>query len=189
MRVLLDGLVKLTAMSPGARETMLEIRARGDLLGEREVLYGTGIPVGNGTARPAQAIRCPAPRAARRHGHRAAADPRTCHSRRQVRPVHGIRTRRYDGHGPRSGARLSETQLRLGGIASENANRRLARALLLLSMSTALPGVERTWLQLSQAELASWIGVSRETVERSCATGAGAASSRAATAGSSSSGR
>jgi CRP/FNR family transcriptional regulator, cyclic AMP receptor protein len=41
-----------------------------------------------------------------------------------------------------------------------------ARALLQLSMRTALPGVERTWLQLSQGELASWIGVSRETVER-----------------------
>jgi DNA-binding transcriptional regulator LsrR (DeoR family) len=34
-------------------------------------------------------------------------------------------------------------------------------------MSTALSaGVGRTSLQLSQAELASWIGVSRETVER-----------------------
>lgn len=63
-------------------------------------------------------------------------------------------------------ARLSEAELRLGGIASEGANRRRARVLLSLSMSTALAGVERTSLRLSQAELASWIGASRETVER-----------------------
>src|SRR5580692_7766979 len=41
VRILLEGSVKLTATSPGPRETLLEIRTRGDLLGEREALYGT----------------------------------------------------------------------------------------------------------------------------------------------------
>jgi DNA-binding XRE family transcriptional regulator len=33
-------------------------------------------------------------------------------------------------------------------------------------MSTPVAGVKRTSIRLSQAELASWVGVSRETVER-----------------------
>src|SRR5580704_816232 len=41
VRILLEGSVKLTAISPGSRETLLEIRTRGDLLGEREALYST----------------------------------------------------------------------------------------------------------------------------------------------------
>ena len=169
VRVLLEGLVKLTAMSPGARETMLEIRARGDLLGEREVLYGADarIPAGNGhgPARPRPSL----PGTPPRPGATATA---LLPTRALVIP--GDKFAQFMASEPDAmtamardlEARLSEAQLRLGGITSESANRRLARALLLLSMSTALPGVERTWLQLSQAELASWIGVSRETVER-----------------------
>jgi len=40
---------------------------------------------------------------------------------------------------------LSETQLRLGGISSENANRRLAWALLHLSINTAVEITREPW--------------------------------------------
>ena len=64
--------------------------------------------------------------------------------------------------------RLSRAEARLRMDSSEAANCRLARALLSLSTSTALQSVGRVSLRLSQAEreLASWIGVSTETVER-----------------------
>ncbi len=166
VRVLMEGSVKLTAPSQGSRVTLLEIRTPGDLLGEREVLnslYGTGSE--NGVPQP----RPPAPGS---QGQPTATATALQPIRALVVP--GIQFARFMATEPDVLAaiardlesRLSETQLRLGGIASENANRRLARALLQLSMRTALPGVERTWLQLSQGELASWIGASRETVER-----------------------
>jgi CRP/FNR family transcriptional regulator, cyclic AMP receptor protein len=169
VRVLMEGSVKLTASSPGSRETLLEIRTPGDLLGEREVLYGTDSTVvadsGSGVPQP----RSPVPGSQGRPSATATALQPT-----RALVVPAAQFARFMATEPDAMAaiardlesRLSETQLRLGGIASENANRRLARALLQLSMRTALPGVEQTWLQLSQGELASWIGVSRETVER-----------------------
>jgi CRP/FNR family transcriptional regulator, cyclic AMP receptor protein len=166
--VLMEGSVKLTVSAPGSRETLLEIRTPGDLLGEREVLYGTGSVVPTWTGGVPQP-RSPVPGSQGRPSATATALQPT-----RALVVPGIQFARFMATEPHAMAtiardlesRLSETQLRLGGIASENANRRLARALLQLSMRTALPGVERTWLQLSQGELASWIGVSRETVER-----------------------
>jgi CRP/FNR family cyclic AMP-dependent transcriptional regulator len=169
VRIILEGSVKLTATSPGSRETLLEIRTRGDLLGEREALYGTDhaslAASGQGPAQP----RPSPPGSAGRPGATATALWLT-----RALLIPGGKFAAFMASQPDAmtamardlETRLSEAQLRLGGISSENANRRLARALLLLSTSTALPGVERTWLQLSQGELASWIGVSRETVER-----------------------
>ena len=150
VRVLMDGWVKLTARA-GRRETLLEIRARGDLLGEREVIKALG--------------------SAYRPAHNATA---TTLRRTQVLVVSGTDFARFIASEPSAWAamardleaRLSEAESRLGGITSESANRRLARAILALSMSTPVGGVIRTSIRLSQAELASWIGVSRETVER-----------------------
>jgi CRP/FNR family transcriptional regulator, cyclic AMP receptor protein len=168
VRVLLDGSVKMTTLSPSGRETLLEIRMRGDLLGEREVLNGSGGLRHN----PAQAISILRDSSPRNQVARGATAITLWHTQALV--VGGDRFTQFMASEPGAmaaivrdlEARLSEAELRLGGITSESANRRLARALLSLSMGTALPGVERTWLQLSQGELASWIGVSRETVER-----------------------
>lgn len=173
VRVILEGAVKLTALSRSARETLLEIRSRGDLLGEREVLHSLGTSVSNVNSHPAaQAASFPSGSSIGRREPRSATA--TALWRTQALVVSGDTFAKFMAS--ESGAmaamvtdleaRLSEAEFRLGGITSESANRRLARALLSLSMSTALPGVERTWLQLSQAELASWIGSSRETVER-----------------------
>jgi|ERR1019366_3937216 CRP-like cAMP-binding protein len=150
VRVLLAGSVKMTVHS-GGRETLLEIRSAGDLLGEREVLKGPGF-----TAKAA-------------HGATATALRGT-----RALVISGGDFTRFMESEPSAWAamardleaRLSDAESRLGGITSQAANRRLARALLSLSLSTDLSGVGRTSLQLSQAELASWIGVSRETVER-----------------------
>jgi CRP/FNR family transcriptional regulator, cyclic AMP receptor protein len=168
VRVLLDGSVKMTTLSPSARETLLEIRTRGDLLGEREVLNSFSGLYHN----PVQAVSTSPGDSTRSQAIRAATATALWHTQALV--VSGERFAQFMATEPDAmaaiirdlEARLSEAELRLGGITSESANRRLARALLSLSMGTALPGVERTWLQLSQGELASWVGVSRETVER-----------------------
>jgi CRP/FNR family transcriptional regulator, cyclic AMP receptor protein len=173
VRVLLEGAVKLTALSRGTtRETLLEIRTHGDLLGEREVLHSLGALVFNVNSRATAIMSSATGRTARQKVARSATA--TALWRTQALVVSGERFTQFMASEPGAmaamaadlEARLSEAEFRLGGIASDSANRRLARALLSLSMSTALPGVERTWLQLSQAELASWIGSSRETVER-----------------------
>jgi len=166
VRILLEGSVKLTALSPGSRETLLEIRTRGDLLGEREALYGTGRSPFAVSGHTAQSQTSPPGSAGR--------PTATAMWLTKALLIPGDKFAAFMASQPDAmtamvrdlETRLSEAQLRLGGISSENANRRLARALLLLSMNTALPGVEQTWLQLSQGELAFWIGVSRETVER-----------------------
>lgn len=150
VRVLMEGSVKLTAHA-GGRETLLEIRERGDLLGEREVLKSL-------SAAPQATYKATA----------------TALRRTQVLVVTAADFARFIGSEPSAWAamardleaRLSEAESRLGGITSASANRRLARAVLALSMNTPVAGVKRTSLELSQAELASWIGVSRETVER-----------------------
>ena len=169
VRILLEGSVKLTTKSQSSREILLEIRTRGDLLGEREALYGTGhAPLTVSGHSPAQSRPSPPGNAGRPNATatalwltKALVIPSDKFVVFMTSDPDALTALARDLE-----TRLSEAQLRLGGISSENANRRLARALLLLSMNTALPGVERSWLQLSQGELASWIGVSRETVER-----------------------
>ena len=151
VRVLMEGSVKLTTSHARGRETLLEIRTPGDLLGEREVLKTLSFGV--------------------RAMHSATA---TTLRRTQALVVAGADFARFIGSEPSAWAamardleaRQSEAETRLGGITSESTNRRLARSILALSMSTPIAGVTRTSLRLSQAELASWIGVSRETVER-----------------------
>lgn len=64
--------------------------------------------------------------------------------------------------------RLNESETRLGQQTMEAANRRLAKALAsLIDYPIAIKGgFSPTALPLTQAELASWIGVSVQTVER-----------------------
>jgi CRP/FNR family transcriptional regulator, cyclic AMP receptor protein len=139
---------------------------RGDLLGEREALYGTGHA--DSVHNPPQSM----PSVPAAQDIPALPPPALWLTRALA--ITGDKFAAFIASQPDAmtamardlETRLSEAQLRRGGISSENANRRLAQALLLLSMNIALPGVERTWLQLSQGELASWIGVSLETVER-----------------------
>jgi CRP/FNR family transcriptional regulator, cyclic AMP receptor protein len=187
VRVILDGSVKMTARSSSGGETLLEIRTQGDLLGEREVLRALGVthatehsqapggknlPTGGRSPKPSPGRAAAAD--ALRHPGAARRATATALRPSQVLIIPGEEFARFLTVEPNAWtamaqdleARLSEAELRLRGIASEGANRRLARALLSLSMSTALAGVERTSLRLSQAELASWIGTSRETVER-----------------------
>src|SRR6266496_92923 len=187
VRVILDGSVKITARSSSRGETLLEIRTQGDLLGEREVLQALGvthatehsqspdgksIPAGGRSPKPSPGRGAAAD--ALRHPGAARRATATALRLGQVLIIPGEEFARFLTDEPNAWtamaqdleARLSEAELRLRGIASEGANRRLARALLSLSMSTALAGVERTSLRLSQAALASWIGTSRETVER-----------------------
>jgi CRP/FNR family cyclic AMP-dependent transcriptional regulator len=176
VRVILEGSVKLTAR-PASRETLLEIRASGDLLGEREVLQGLNFPEWPpprraGPGRPVAALRGG-----------LSAGPAATYSATATTLI-TTKTLVIDGHdfarflageidawaavAQDLHARLTKAEQRLSGFASETANRRLARALLQLSMTTGVPGVAKTAtaLRLSQAELASWIGVSTETVER-----------------------
>jgi CRP-like cAMP-binding protein len=177
VRVILEGSVKLTARSAG-RETLLEIRASGDLLGEREVLHGLGLPAGapHGHAGPG-AQSAASSRPGRGAGPAATySATATTLSTTVTLVIAGAAFARFltaeiDAWAAMArdlDARLAKAEQRLSGIASESANRRLARALLQLSMTTGVPGVAKTptELRLSQAELASWIGVSRETVER-----------------------
>jgi CRP/FNR family transcriptional regulator, cyclic AMP receptor protein len=169
VRVLLDGSVKLTASARG-RETLLEIRNPGDLLGEREVLYSPDAPLPSG---PGQGLGPVIPVAG--YGRRA---PRNA-TATALRPVQALVIPGNEFTGfmrSEPGAmaamardlegRLTSAERRISGVSSESANRRLARALLSLSAATDLPGVGQTVLELTQGEMASWIGASRETVER-----------------------
>jgi CRP/FNR family cyclic AMP-dependent transcriptional regulator len=177
VRVIVDGSVKMTARS-GVRETLLEIRTSGDLLGEREVLRSLGLSAWVRSALVSggghEATGAQLPPAGRSMAPKARAATATALRGTRALVIGGPEFGRFLASEPAAWAamvrdleeRLSEAESRLGGIASEGANRRLARALLSLSMSTALTGVGRTSLRLSQAELASWVGVSRETVER-----------------------
>lgn len=149
VRVVMGGTVKLTARARG-RETLLEIRAPGDLLGEREVLKSPS-PTG-------RAI------------HHATA---TTLRETQVVVVSSADFAKFIKSEPSAWpamaqdleTRLREAESRLSEVSAEGANCRLARAILALSISTRVAGVTRTSLQFTQAELASWIGVSRDTVE------------------------
>lgn len=168
VRVVLDGSVKMTARSgaQAGRETLLEIRIPGDLLGERESLQGLrapGVWTDNSRSDGRSSGSGPA--------HSATATT-LAHTRAAVisRPVFT----RFLLAEPTAWAalardldvRLGRAEARLRGNSSEAANRRLARALLSLSTNTVLRSVGQVSLRLSQAELASWIGVSTETVER-----------------------
>ncbi len=158
-----EGLVKLTAVSAGDHETLLWVRGGGDLLGERAALRGGRDAAYDGW--DGWDVRSQA----------TALTPVT------ARVFPAVQLRRFlDSHPDALAAvarelceRLEEAESRIASAGRDNAARRLARLLCDLERygdphlhesgemaGTMLP------VKLSQAELASWIGACRETVER-----------------------
>lgn len=156
--LVLRGLVKITAVNEQGREMFLAIRGEGDLIGEEAAIPGRQ-PQADG--RPGLVT--------------ATALTRTTAAR--VFPVAHLREF-LDGHPAAmlrvaSGLceRLADAEARIADTAWDTADTRLARLLwelehygnidwLLGREGIAIP------VQLTHAELASWIGASRETVDR-----------------------
>jgi CRP/FNR family cyclic AMP-dependent transcriptional regulator len=162
--LILEGLVKLTAISAGERETLLWVRGPGDLLGEHGALHelgddqhrrarGTGDLFMTGTAMTAVKGRGFPSGDLRQflQSHPAA--------------LAAVALRLWE--------RLEEAESRIASTGRDNADRRLARLLCDLESygnpqapgHGVLAGTEIP-VKLSQEEFASWIGASRETVER-----------------------
>jgi CRP/FNR family transcriptional regulator, cyclic AMP receptor protein len=154
--LIVSGLVKTTAVSPGGHETFLAIRGPGELLGEDAAFRGTQGYSADGRQVVAtaltEAIACVFPAGQLQrflHDHPAA--------------IFAV---------ARSlGDRLAEAETRICSAGRDNADRRLARLLCDLERygepagngpggGTTLP------VPLSHSELAAWIGSCRETVDR-----------------------
>ncbi|MET8145661.1 Crp/Fnr family transcriptional regulator [Sphaerisporangium sp. NPDC005288] len=147
--ILLRGHAKLMADSASGQQTLLSIRSPGQLLGEDEALQRGGTTVRRATAQALQRVTAITVEAM------AFQDLLNSHPPAGVALAMELRTR------------LNEAETRIR-VAPEAANRRLARALV--SLIDHNEAMRNDWtkvtLPLSQAELASWIGTSRETVER-----------------------
>lgn len=161
--LIVSGLVKVTAVSQADGDAFMGIRGPGDLLGEESAVT-SGPP--HGSSRDSRTV---------------VATALTVTSA-QVFPA--VRLRRFlEEHPPAMFAvarglceRLADAEERVVSAARDNADRRLARLLCDLErygQSVTLPGrsgKEATGTQipvrLTQAELASWIGACRETVDR-----------------------
>jgi CRP/FNR family transcriptional regulator, cyclic AMP receptor protein len=161
--LLLTGSVKVTAASSGdhTRQILLEIRTGGDLLGEREVLAHQIFSASQRSLNLSSARVTVAATAATVSDVTALTVSIDEFARLAAKSPDVSQAIACDLE-----QRLSAAQVRLGTVSSENANRRLARALLSLSMTTDASDRESGWLYLNQAELASWIGASRAAVER-----------------------
>lgn len=155
--LIVTGLMKVTAISPGGHETFLAIRGQGELIGEDAALRGTrGHPAADGrqivvtaltgaTARmfPAEQLR------------------RFLHDN----PAAALAVARSLGE------RLAEAETRICSAGRDSADRRLARLLCDLERygvpaGNGPAGTTQLPVQLSHAELAAWIGSCRETVDR-----------------------
>ena len=156
--LVLRGLVKITAVNEQGREMFLAVRGEGDLIGEEAAIPGRQPQAGS---RPGLVT--------------ATALTRTTAAR--VFPVAHLREF-LDGH-PAAMLRvanglcerLADAEARIAGTAWDTADTRLARLLWELEHhgnSDWLQGGEGIAIpvQLTHAELASWIGASRETVDR-----------------------
>jgi CRP-like cAMP-binding protein len=155
--LIVRGLVKvMTAGGAGGHETFLAIRGPGELLGEEAALRGSASPV-------------------RSRDSRLTVATALTYGTAQVFPV--VQLRRFLHAHPSAvltvarnlSDRLEEAEARIASAARDTAARRLARLLCDLGRygeaSEAGPGIEIP-IKLSQAELASWIGACRETVDR-----------------------
>jgi CRP/FNR family transcriptional regulator, cyclic AMP receptor protein len=158
--VLLHGSAKVTRSAAG-RQTLLAIRTPGDVLGEAEALRDAGRPDPSMHGRPTGRIRIP----------RAATAEALVDTTALV--IGADKFTSFLASWPDAWValahdrqmQLEETYSRLSDMASDSANRRLANALLAFSMKTGV-GHAGSTIPLSQAELASWIGVNTATVER-----------------------
>lgn len=159
-----QGLVKLAAISAGDRETLLRVRGPGDLLGE----HGALRELRGGQHRPAQGAR-----------DQAVIGTAMTVTKGRIFPA-GDLSEFLQSHpdalaavAPGLWEQLEETESRIASAGRDNADRRLARLLCDLegyghphaAEPGLMPGTEIP-IKLSQEELASWIGASRETVER-----------------------
>ncbi|WP_083936326.1 Crp/Fnr family transcriptional regulator [Nocardiopsis ganjiahuensis] len=156
--LILSGAVALTSRTATGAETLLDIRSAGDLVGEREVLDGinqkTFSRTGTSSPRSSQA-RALSPVSARFIRGKDFSELVRDHSE-----IWQLVTRDLQ-------VRLTDAEKRLSQAAGENANQRLARALLEMPTRRGQRiNDQRHEIPLSQDELASWIGSSRGTVER-----------------------
>jgi CRP/FNR family transcriptional regulator, cyclic AMP receptor protein len=160
-----DGLVKLTAISTGEHETLLWVRGPGDLLGE----HGALRELRGGQRSGAQGAR-----------DQAVIGTAMTFIQAWLFPA-GTLGRFLRSHPDALAAvalglweRLEEAEARIASAGRDSADRRLARLLCdlegyghpqedgngLMMAGTEIP------IKLSQQEFATWIGASRETVER-----------------------
>ncbi|GAA2418621.1 Crp/Fnr family transcriptional regulator [Nonomuraea africana] len=148
--VLLDGHVKAVLNADTRHPTMLALRYPGQILGEDEALEVSGTPVRAMTMQPLHRVEG------------------ILITRDRFQGFLNQHPTAWPALSRELLTRLNEAEERLGQQASEAANSRLAKALVSLidyPMAVRL-GSSRMAVPLTQAELASWIGASRETVER-----------------------
>ncbi|MFF4414380.1 Crp/Fnr family transcriptional regulator [Streptosporangium sp. NPDC001559] len=147
--IVLEGFVKVMSMA-GETLNLQAIRAPGQLLGEQEALQRGGTTVRRVSAQALTKCRVLVVTSA------------------AFRSFLEEHSRAWEALARELGDRLRESETRVEGMAADAANRRLARALVsLLDPGEVLRvGTGPLQLRLSQADLASWIGTSRETVER-----------------------
>ena len=145
------GLAKVVTVTGRGKSTFLAIRGEGDFVGEEAVI----------TSSPPQG------------GHSATIVTAITAATAQVFPAESLK-RFLKGHPAAMFLivqglceRATDAEARLASAARDNADRRLARLLWELGQYGIQDGGGRSVpVPLTQAELASWIGVSRETAER-----------------------
>lgn len=152
--VLLAGHAKVTVDKSARQETLLALRFPGQILGDDQALQQSGTTVRTVTVQPLNWAL----------GLVIDSDVLQRFLDRHPRAWPALATDLR--------SRLAEAENRLGEMAAEGANRRLARGLAsLIDHDMAMrTGTSKTTLSLTQRELASWIGVSTETVERTLRT-------------------
>ena len=143
--VLLEGRVRVTVVDADGHELLLDLLGPGDTVGELSVIDGRGRSASVSSIEPGSALRVPAPQFARfleEHPRAALALLR----------VLAQRLRESD-----------ETRL---SMAASRTDQRVARRLLELAAEHGEPDGHdiRITAPLTQAELASWVGASREGV-------------------------
>lgn len=144
------GLVKLTVTASGGQEIMLPIHVPGFLVGVGDALRGASAAVRAATASALVESVCVAI------------------NRKDLQALLNRHPRLWEVLARDLAVALGATEDRLTEMAFEDAGRRLARALLrLVNIEQIRPGEPYSIsVPLTQADLASWLGTARETVER-----------------------
>lgn len=155
------GIVKMTAAACPRNDELLAIRRAGDLIGEDFAIRETyPCPVGKPAPRKAIAL---------------TAGNAIIFSAAQFRRFLEEHPATLLAVAHNLSERLAEAEERIASAARSNADQRLARALCNLhdlgrhgirGKEFAMPRGSEIPVRLSQGELASWIGASRETIDR-----------------------
>jgi CRP/FNR family transcriptional regulator, cyclic AMP receptor protein len=145
--VLLDGRVKVVALTPGGREVIVAVRGPGDLLGEMSAFDGEPRSATVATLEPVQALLVPGSAFA------AFLERRPRVALVILRMVAG---------------RLRYADAQQADFATHDVVGRVAHRLVELCERFGEPGAERIEIELplSQEELAAWTGASREAVSK-----------------------